>query len=195
MKTLKLSALVLLSILIVSTTGCVSVTSSPDVESSYYDDPNPVTSDSPYFHAVEVGKTEGFVGTNAFWISGRVSPNLTNESAKEVLEKTLSSSNMLAQNGQAQYQLDAIMVDDDAVGAFASETSLNGTTRDMSIRYILRSLKTTAELYNEVIVSHGEGTCDDACFAFYIQESYAAERSQVDSLRQLVADLKALPVD
>lgn len=195
MKTLKLTALLLLSILIVSTTGCVSITSSPDVEDSFYDDPNPVTTDSEYFQAIEVGKTEGFKGTNPFWFSGKVSPNLDNNTAKEALEDTLRSAKMLAVNGSATYQLDAIMVDDDAKGVFGGDNIFTGTERNMSIRYVLRALNTTAILYNEVIKSHGEAGCSDLCIGAYLQESIATERSNTDSHKQLIEDLKGLQAD
>lgn len=196
MKILKLTAIVLLSILIVSTTGCVSVTSSPDVEASYHKDESAITSKHKYFKAIEVGKTEGFKGTNAFWFSGKVSPNLNNETAKEALEKSLESSNMLAKDSdKAEYKLDATMVEDGAKGVMALGTSLNGMSRDMKIQYVLTTIGSNIELYNEIISSHGEADCSDACFAYYVQESYAAERSNVDSHKQLIEDLKALPSD
>lgn len=190
MKLFKKTLMIAFAISVLSLTGCVSVTSSPDLEDSFYEDPTPVTAEHKYFHSIEVGKTEGFKGTNPFWISGKVAPNMSNETAKEALEKTLYSSNMLAGKGEAKYQLEAIMKDDDAKGVLGGGSTLTGLSRDMSIQYILKTLNNTTELYNEIIVSHGEAGCSDQCFVYLLQEKIAAERSNVDSHRQLIEALK-----
>lgn len=189
-KKLSISAI---SISLLALQGCslYQVTAETDQSKSVYQSDIQVDSNHKLFKGLEV-ETQDFEGTSHWSMSGRVSPNLSNETAKVAIEQSLDSANLLA-SSHAKYLLSAKMVEDGAYN-FASRagSTFTGTDRDIKIAYSLSSLDNTLVLYNEVIASHGEASFSDAKMWFYLQEKVASERSYQDSFKKLVNDLIAI---
>jgi hypothetical protein len=171
--------------------GCVTMTGEADPENTTYLSEQQVSPEHKLYKGVKVGEVEGFAGTSVFPIMGKVSPNLNNDTARESIEKTLASADLLA-SSNASYILDAIMIDDGAIGAFGMETVWSGTERDIKIQYVLHEIDNRLKLYDEVITSHGEASCSDKCFGLYLQERIAAERSYLINMKSMLNALIAI---
>ncbi|GHB13063.1 hypothetical protein [Salinicola rhizosphaerae] len=182
MKILKLTALFLLSILIVSTSGCVTVTGEMNPEKSSYESESKATPDNKLFQNVRINQVEGFVGTSAFALAGKTSPNLTNETARTAVENTLKTANLF--NDKGSYLLDIKVVEDGSRGYWAVGDPGYRTTE---INYKLVSDSQT--LYDKDIETEGRS---DGMFAYYLIEREAAEQAMRRNLKELVDDLLAI---
>ena len=190
MKVLNKVALLTIAISAISLTGCVTVTAESNPEKSALTGTAPVGFGHALHEAVKIGDLEGFKGTSIFPITGRVSPNLDTEGAKKALELTLDNAGMLANaENDARYQLNAKVEDSGEIGAWGSESSINGIERNSIIHYALVNLKNGQDVYARSIDSYGES--DGGGMAFYLVEKEASEASYKDSFRQLIIDLKS----
>ncbi|GHB12814.1 hypothetical protein [Salinicola rhizosphaerae] len=190
MNTFKKLSIALISSSLILLQGCAVVTGPSDPSKSAYTSENKVSQDHKYHNAIRVGKTEGFAGTSAIVLMGKVSPNLSNESAKQVIESSLDSAGMLASSdSNAKYELDAKMIEDGAMGYAGGGSTFSGLSRDMQIQFVLKQLSNLVSLYDEVVECHGEASFSDGKVFYYLQERIASERSYSNCMKSMITDL------
>lgn len=182
MKTFKTLSIALIFLAI---QGCVALTGEADPDKSTYISEQQVSPAHKLHKGIKVGKVEGFVGTNPIAVMGKISPNLNNDTARQAIEDTLDSADLLA-SSNALYVLDAKMIEDGAIGFFGYETVWGGTERNIEIQYVLHEIDNRLKLYDEVITSHGEASCEDKCVGLYLQERIAAERSYLQNMKTML---------
>ncbi|MBZ0332071.1 hypothetical protein KZO25_17280 [Halomonas sp. ANAO-440] len=168
--------------------GCMTITGEPRHEHTLYEDPEPVGAEHPLYQSISVSPAADFKGTSIITLSGRVSPNLSDDSFTELLNDTLKSANLLGDG----YTLEARLIDGGGWGLFKGRVvALGPLKRTVVIHYVVTNSNGEV-VYDREITAVGEFTSYNAMRSYYLTERRVAEAGYRANLEALVADLKAL---
>lgn len=157
--------------------GC-TITGEPRMDNVAFDNTEYSVKTEKFSNSIYVDNIENFPGTSNFTYSGKLAPNFSDESFKEVLEKSLENASLKGDD----YSLDVKLVDSgDWSDWFYSP--LKEQVRVIKIRYTL--LDSSNVLLNEEIESSVE--IDKSLIRpFYIQQRKAAEASYKNNIEQFI---------
>ena len=174
--------------LLMALQGCVTVTGEPDVEKTTPAFETQASQSNQFQRSVSVRNIDKFRGTSIFPISGHVSPNMPEHAAREALENGMKNAGLYASPENSEYVLDVKMLETGEEGAMSTANAFSGITRDMEVQYVLSSRKPERKLLDEIVKSTGFASCGDGdgCFAFYLVERIAAERSYKESFTKAI---------
>lgn len=162
--------------------GC-TVTGEPRMGNVAFDKEGYVAQNN-FQKSISVGEVSDFPGTSKFTYGGKLAPNFSNESFKDVLEKSLENASLKGDN----YSLDVKLLDSgDWSDWFYSP--FKEQVRVIKIKYTL--LDGSNVLLNEEIESSVE-IDKNIIRPFYIQQRKAAEASYKNNIEQLIEKINKL---
>lgn len=162
--------------------GC-TVTGEPRSENVAFDGEGYVVATEEFKNSISVGEISNFPGTSNFSFSGRLAPNFSDESFKEVLEQSLQNSSLFGDN----YILNAKLIDSGDWSDWG--TSWGTKSRRIEIEYTLTDNNDV--IYNETIVSD-IARKNNPLAPFYLTQRVTAEINYAENIKLLIEDLNKL---
>lgn len=163
--------------------GC-TITGEPRSENVAFDGEGYVVTTETLKNSISVGKVSDFPGTSNFTYSGRLAPNFSDESFKEVLEESLKNSSLYGNS----YILNAKLIDSGDWSDWG--TSLGSKSRRIEIEYTLADNNNI--IYNETIVSDIARENYNPLAPAYLTQRVTAEVNYAENIKLLIEDLNKL---
>jgi hypothetical protein len=175
---------VLASITILSILAGCAVTGEPRMENVTFNGDNYTISNEALKNSISVGEVENFPGTNNFTYGGKLAPNFSDESFKEVLEKSLMNASL---NGNG-YVLDVKLIDS---GDWSDwfESSLGEKSRKIEIEYALTNSVSKEVILSKVIESEVFITNKNPLMPYNLTQRDAAEKSYSENIRKIIEEI------
>lgn len=186
MYTKNLSQLYAVLAMLLTLVGC-TVTGEPKPGNVTFDADGYRTSNQAFQHAISVGEVENFPGTSTFTYGGKLAPNFSDESFKEVLTLSLQNANFYGEG----YILDAKLIDS---GDWSDwfELGIGDKSRNILIEYKLYKPGSQSALFNDVIESDVTITNDNFFKPYNIVQKRAAELSYEQNIQKIIEAIDKL---
>lgn len=145
------------------------------------------TSNQAFQNAISVGEVDSFPGTSTFTYGGKLAPNFSDESFKEVLTLSLKNANFYGED----YTLDAKLIDS---GDWSDwfELGIGDKSRNINIEYKLYKPGSQSAIYHDVIESDVTITNNNFFKPYNIVQRRAAELSYEQNIQKLIETIDKL---
>ncbi|OJA05991.1 hypothetical protein [Halomonas sp. QHL1] len=163
--------------------GC-AVTGEPRDENVAFNDDGYTIANEQFRNAITVDEVTNFPGTSSFSFSGRVAPNFSDESFKEVLELSLKNADFYGEG----YLLNANLIDSGDWSDWG--VSLGNKSRRIEIEYTLTQNGET--VFNETFVSDISQTNYNPLAPFYLTQRKTAEINYAENIKMLIEKLNMM---
>lgn len=166
--------------------GC-TITGEPKPGDVVFDGESYQTTNQTFQNAITVGEVENFPGTSSFTYGGKLAPNFSDESFKEVLALSLENADFSGDG----YTLDAELIDS---GDWSNWTSIavGDLSRPISIEYTLYKKGSQSVLFQDVIDSEVSMTNHNIFRPHYLVQREVAELSYEQNIQKLIEALDDL---
>lgn len=165
--------------------GC-TITGEPKPGDVVFDGESYQTTNQTFQNAITVGEVENFPGTSMFTYGGKLAPNFSDETFKEVLALSLQNANF---HGDG-YTLDAKLIESGDWSDWAF--SMGDLSRPISIEYTLYKSGSQSVLFQDVIESEVTITNHNILRPFYQIQKEAAALSYEQNIQKLIEALDDL---
>lgn len=162
--------------------GC-TITGEPRSENVVFDGEGYIVTTEKFKESITVNEVTNFAGTSNFTYSGRIAPNFSDESFKDVLELSLKNAELYG----GGYLLNANLIDS---GDWSDWGIVWGTdTRRIEIEYTL--LDGENIIFKEKIVSDIEMDINQFK-PFYLMQRDVAEANYAENIKLLIEEINKL---
>lgn len=163
--------------------GC-TITGEPRSENVAFDNDGYMVSNEEFKDSIAVNKISNFPGTSKFTYGGRLAPNFSDESFKNVLESSLKNADLSGTG----YTLDAELVDSGDWSDWSF--SLGDLSRDIIIKYTLK--ENDSIIFSKNIESGVTINNKNILTPFYSTQKDAAEKSYAQNIEKLIKEINNL---